>query len=99
VGVLYREDPDRVVAVLREVADGMRADPHWQNRILAPLEVIGLDRFTDSAQVIRVRLRTRPLEQFDVQREYNRRMKKAFDAAGIEMPSANQTHYLADGKA
>jgi moderate conductance mechanosensitive channel len=94
VGVLYREDPDKVICVLRQVADGMREDPLWQRRILAPLEVVGLDRFTDSAQVIRVRLKTAPLEQFDVQREFNRRMKKAFDAAGIEMPAANQTRYL-----
>ncbi len=99
VGVLYREDVDKVVTVLRGVADEMRADPHWQVRILAPLEVVGLDRFTDSAQVIRVRLKTTPLEQFDVQREFNRRMKKAFDAAGIEMPAANQTHYLPEEKA
>ncbi len=98
VGVLYREDPDKVVAVLRGVADEMRADPGWQSRILAPLEVVGLDRFTDSAQVIRVRLKTMPLEQFGVQREFNRRMKKAFDAAGIEMPAGNQTHYLPDPK-
>lgn len=94
VGVLYREDPDRVVAVLRGVAEEMRADPEWRTRILAPLEVVGLDRFTDSAQVIRVRLKTAPLEQFGVQREFNRRMKKAFDATGIEMPSMNQTRYL-----
>jgi moderate conductance mechanosensitive channel len=99
VGVLYRFDIDTVVAVLREVADEMRADPHWQARILAPLEVVGLDRFTDSAQIIRVRLKTEPLQQFEVQREFNRRMKKAFDAAGIEMPAANQTHYLPDAKA
>jgi moderate conductance mechanosensitive channel len=99
VGVLYRFDIDTVVAVLREVADEMRADPYWRARILAPLEVVGLDRFTDSAQIIRVRLKTEPLQQFEVQREFNRRMKKAFDAAGIEMPAANQTHYLPDAKA
>jgi small conductance mechanosensitive channel len=94
VGVLYREDPDRVVDVLRQVAAEMCADPAWKSRILAPLEVVGLDRFTDSAQVIRVRLKTAPMEQFVVSREFNRRMKKAFDAAGIEMPAANQTRYI-----
>ncbi|HUK57712.1 MAG TPA: mechanosensitive ion channel domain-containing protein [Stellaceae bacterium] len=99
VGVLYREDPDKVVTVLRGVADEMRGDPQWKSQILAPLEIVGLDRFTDSAQVIRVRLKTAPLAQFGVQREFNRRMKKAFDTSGIEMPAANQTHYLPDGKA
>ena len=39
--------------------------PHWPRYILAPLEVVGLDRFTDSAQVIRVRLKTAPMQQLD----------------------------------
>jgi small conductance mechanosensitive channel len=94
VGVLYSEDPDRVIAVLREVDEGMRRDPDWAPSIVEPLDVFGLDRFTDSAMMIRARLKTVPLRQFAVGREFNRRMKKAFDANGIEMPSANQTHYL-----
>jgi moderate conductance mechanosensitive channel len=94
VGVLYREDPDRVIAVLREVGESLRGDRDWAGMIVEPLDVIGVDRFTDSAMVIRARLKTVPLGQFAVGREFNRRMKKAFDANGIEMPSANQTHYL-----
>ncbi len=94
VGVLYREDPDRVVGVLRGVADELAKDPAWAPFIVEPLEVVGVDRFTDSAVVIRVRLKTLPLKQWPVGREFNRRMKKAFDRHGIEMPAANQTHYL-----
>jgi len=94
VGVVYRPDPDGVIAVLREVADGMRRDPEWASSIVEPLDVIGVDRFTDSAMVIRARLKTPPLHQFPVGREFNRRMKKAFDQHGIEMPAANQAHYL-----
>jgi moderate conductance mechanosensitive channel len=94
VGVLFREDADRVIAVLRAVAQEMAADPAWSSRVLAPLDVYGLVNFTDSAQVIRVRLKTAPLQQWLVHNEFNRRLKKAFDAHGIEMPAANQTHYL-----
>jgi moderate conductance mechanosensitive channel len=98
VGVVYREDPDRVVVVLRDVAEELAKDPAWAPFIVAPLEVIGVDRFTDSAVVIRVRLKTLPLKQWPVGREFNRRMKKAFDRHRIEMPAANQTSYLvADG--
>jgi moderate conductance mechanosensitive channel len=97
VGVVYREDPDRVVAVLREVAEDLVKDPAWAPFIVEPLEVVGVDRFTDSAVVIRVRLKTLPVKQWPVGREFNRRMKKAFDRHGIEMPAANQTHYLAEG--
>jgi small-conductance mechanosensitive channel len=97
VGVVYREDPDHVVAVLRKVAADLAKDPAWAPSIAEPLEVIGVDRFTDSAVVIRVRLKTVPLRQWPVGREFNRRMKKAFDAAGIEMPAANQARYLPEG--
>jgi moderate conductance mechanosensitive channel len=95
IGVLYREDPDKVMALLQQVADAMKAEPEWAERVIGPVEMWGLDRFTDSAQVISIRIRTAPLQQWTVQREFNRRVKKAFDAAGIEMPSANQTRYLA----
>jgi small conductance mechanosensitive channel len=98
VGVVYREDPDHVVAVLRKVAADLAKDPAWAPSIAEPLEVIGVDRFTDSAVVIRVRLKTVPLRQWPVGREFNRRMKKAFDAAGIEMPAANQARYLPEGE-
>jgi small-conductance mechanosensitive channel len=94
VGVGLREDPDRVITVLRQVADEMRDDPQWRLSISAPLEVTGIDKFTDSAMVIQARLRTMPLRQWSVGREFYRRMKKVFDQQGIEMPAVNQTHYL-----
>jgi small-conductance mechanosensitive channel len=94
VGVQLREDPDRVIAVLCEVADGMRKDSGWSESIVERLDVIGVDKFTDSAMVIRSRLKTLPLRQWAVGHEFNRRMKKAFDELGIEMPAINQTAYL-----
>jgi small conductance mechanosensitive channel len=62
--------------------------------MMEPLEIVGIDRFTDSAVVIRARIKTRPLRQWTVGREFNRRLKQAFDHNGIEMPAANQTRYL-----
>ena len=56
--------------------------------------MVGVDRFTDSAVVIRVRLKTLPLKQWPVGREFNRRLKKAFDEHGIEMPFPHQTVYF-----
>jgi small conductance mechanosensitive channel len=93
-GVLYREDPDRVMDVLREVGAALTADPAWAPLILEPLDIWGVDRFTDSAIVIRARLKVAPTKQWTVGREFNRRLKKAFDKSGIEMPSMNQTRYL-----
>jgi small-conductance mechanosensitive channel len=93
-GVQLRQDPDRVIAVLCQVADEMRKDPGWSESIVERLDVIGVEKFTDSAMVIRTRLKTMPLRQWAVGHEFNRRMKKAFDAQGIEMPAINQTSYL-----
>ena len=86
VGVAYGEDTDRVVEVLRAVGAEMRAEPRWANVIREPLEVMGVDRFLDSAVVIRCRFRTNPGSQWAVSREFNRRYKKRFDELGIEIP-------------
>ncbi len=86
MGVAYRSDPDEVMEVMRRVLEEMRGEEPWRESITEPLEVLGVDRFADSAIVVRARIKTIPLKQWAVGREYNRRLKKAFDAAGIEIP-------------
>jgi small-conductance mechanosensitive channel len=86
VGVAYRVEIDSVYAVMREVAAGMRADPELGGKIEDDLEIVGVDQWTDSAMVVRCRFRVRPLEQWGVRRAFLYRLKKAFDAAGIEIP-------------
>jgi moderate conductance mechanosensitive channel len=94
VGVAYGENTDRVVEVMREVAAAMRADPAHSPRILDDFEVAGVERWDDSAVVLRGRFRVRPLEQWNVRREYLRRLKLAFDERGIEIPFPQRTvHY------
>ncbi|GIX10257.1 mechanosensitive ion channel family protein [Elioraea sp.] len=94
VGVAYHEDTDRVVEVLKAVAEEMRSEDRWAAVIREPLEILGVDRFADSAVVIRARFRTNPGSQWSVSREFNRRYKKAFDAAGIEIPFPYRTVVL-----
>jgi moderate conductance mechanosensitive channel len=91
VNVAYHEDTDRVVAALQEIDAEMRADPAFAADMLAPIEILGLERFTDSAVVLRARLKTKPIKQWSVGREFNRRMKKLFDARGIETPLSQRT--------
>ena len=86
VGVGYGEDLDRVMDVMREVGREMRADPQHSARIIGDLEVAGVDRWADSAVIIRARFRVAPLEQWAVRRDYLRRLKRAFDTQGIEIP-------------
>ena len=91
IGVAYKENTDRVVEVMQRVADEMRAEPKYASVMPEPIEIFGVDSFGDSAVTIKARLKTLPLQQFTVGREYRRRLKKAFDTEGIEMPFPHRT--------
>lgn len=93
IGVAYRENTDSVMAVMREVGREMRADPAFAPRLLDELEIAGVERWDDSAVVIRCRFKCVALEQWTVRREYLRRLKHAFDARGIEIPFPHLTLY------
>lgn len=93
VGVAYREDTDEALGVMRETGAEMRADPVFGPKILDDLEVAGVDKWADSAVILRCRFKVRPLEQWNVRREFLRRLKKAFDARGIEIPFPHLTVY------
>lgn len=98
VGVAYREDVDEVIAVLKEVAEELRSDSDFGQDIMEPLEMLGVDRFADSAIVIKCRIKTQPIKQWRIGREMNRRIKKTFDARGIEIPFPHQTIYWGEPK-
>lgn len=98
VGVAYREDVDEVMAVLKEIAAELQADPTYAADILEPLEMLGVDQFADSAVIIKCRIKTRPIQQWRIGREMNRRIKKTFDAKGIEIPFPHRTIYWGEPK-
>lgn len=96
IRVAYQEDTDRVVQLLREIADEMMRDPKYGPYILEPLDVLGVDSFADSAVMIKVRIKTAPVQQWMVGREMNRRIKKRFDELGIEIPFPHRTLHFGD---
>lgn len=98
IGVAYREDVDEVIEVIKQVDEGLRSDPGFRDEILEPIEVFGLDQFADSAVVIKARTKTKPIRQWAVGREFNRRLKKAFDEKGIEIPFPHLTLYMGQDK-
>jgi small conductance mechanosensitive channel len=98
VGVAYREDVDEVTDIMRKVDEDMRKDPEFSPKILEPLEVLGLNEFGDSAIVVRGRTKTTPGSQWSIGREFNRRLKKAFDAKNIEIPFPHVTVYMGQDK-
>ena len=86
IGVAYKEDVDRVIAVLRDEGQRLSADDEWGQLLLDPPEVLGVEKLADSAVVIRMLVRTLPEKQWNVGRELRRRIKIRFDAEGIEIP-------------
>lgn len=96
IGVAYKEDVDRVMGIAREVGAALREDPEWSAAILDDIEVLGLDRFDDSAVVIKARLRTQPGKQWAVRRAFNRLLKIRFDEEGIEIPFPQRTVWFAE---
>lgn len=96
VGVAYKEDTDEVSRVMKSVADELQQDTAYAAKILEPIEIFGVDEFGDSAVVIKARIKTLPIEQWNIGREYRRRLKKAFDARNIEIPFPHQTLYWGD---
>ncbi len=93
VGVAYREDTDEVTQVLSDIGTDLAGDPAFGASIVEPLEILGVDKFADSAVIIKARIQTKPGDQWKVGREFNRRMKKKFDEMGIEIPFPHLTLY------
>jgi len=94
VGVAYDTDLDHAISVFREEAGNMAADPEWTDRFDGPPEVLGIEGLTDSAVTVRTLLRTRPGQQWSVQREFRRRIKGRLDREGIEIPFPQRTLHV-----
>jgi small conductance mechanosensitive channel len=93
IGVAYKENVDQVMEIMKQVGDELQNDENFGPSIIEPIEVFGLDSFGDSALVIKARLKTKPIQQWTIGREYRRRLKIAFDAQNIEIPFPHTTVY------
>ena len=96
IGVAYKEDVETVMSVMREVGEDLQKDENLKDDILEPIEIFGLDRFGDSALIIKARIKTKPIQQWTIGREYRKRLKKAFDERNIEIPFPHTTIYWGD---
>jgi small-conductance mechanosensitive channel len=94
LGFEYGEDVDRVIEVVKEAGAALLADPLFAPSILEPVEVLGVDDFRDSAVILKVRIKTIPLKQWEVGRELRRRIKRLMDRDGIRIPFPQlQVHF------
>jgi small conductance mechanosensitive channel len=85
VKVAYRYNVDQIVQVLKETDDELRKDEMFRHDILAPIEIAGVEGFNDTTYVIRSRIKTRPIRQWDVGRAFLRRLKLKFEEKDIQL--------------
>ncbi|MGA1298025.1 MAG: mechanosensitive ion channel family protein [Ilumatobacteraceae bacterium] len=94
VGIGYGSDIDTSLAIMKGVAEGMSNEETWNTKLLEKPELLGVQELGDSSVVLRMWVVTEPAAQWDVSRELRRRIKYAFDAAGIEIPFPQMTAHL-----
>ena len=86
IPVAYGEDLDKVIAVINRVGKELAEDETFGPMIIGTPKVLRVDKFGDSAIEIKVLGETQPIKQWDVMGELRKRIKKAFDEEGIEIP-------------
>ncbi|MED5501399.1 MAG: mechanosensitive ion channel family protein, partial [Pseudomonadota bacterium] len=76
---------DEAIEIVRGIAEDLRNDPMMRHYIWSALEVQGIESFDAGAAILRVRMRTAPIMQWDVARAFNLRLKQRFDEQGIDL--------------
>lgn len=96
VSVGYGEDLDHVTAVINRVGREMADEQYWRPLILTPPQVLRVDNFGDSGIEIKILGETKPLYQWEAMGELRKRIKKAFDQEGIEIPWPHMKLYFGE---
>ncbi len=94
IPVHYNADINQMLTVVREVGEELKTDSDWQSLILEDPQILGVDDFDDSAIIIRVWIKTQPMKQWDVSREFRRRFKLAIEASDTEIPFPQRDVWL-----
>lgn len=94
VGVGYGTDVDRAIAVFKDELAQFQSDPPWKSRFAGDSDVQGVEELGEHGVVIRTLLRTVPGAQWEVAREFRRRIKNRLDAEKIEIPFPQRTVHV-----
>lgn len=90
IPVAYQADIDRALELIGRVAEEMDRESDWQDQIIESPEVLGVDNFSDRGSVVRIWIKTEPLKQWAVAREFRLRLQKAFEQHDIPLPLSEQ---------
>ena len=85
IKIASNEDIDNAIDIMIQVANQMQSEPEWGDKFLDPVEILGVDEVSHEGILIRLLIRTKPMEQWAIGRELRLRVKKAFDQAGISL--------------
>ncbi|MBD2774474.1 mechanosensitive ion channel family protein [Iningainema tapete] len=96
IPIAYNADVNKALKLIETVALDMDRDPRWQEQIIETPQILGVDNFGDRGLIIRVWIKTQPLKQWEVAREFRRRLKVAFDEAGINIPQLQPAVFVHD---
>lgn len=86
LGVAYSSKLEEVIRVINETGLQMAQEDAWKEKIISPIQFVRVDDFADSAIMVKVLGDTKVLMQWEVAGEFRKRIKMAFDKAGIEIP-------------
>lgn len=89
--ISYDTSIDRAIEVIAETVTGMQSDPAMCADILAPADIYGVNELSQWAVVLTGAIKTPPGRQYAVGRAFNRRIKEAFDRAGVKLAQPAQT--------
>lgn len=85
IEVAYETDIDAAIKIIHETIEALSQDPEWQPQILNPEELVGLENISHAGMTIQIWIRTLPLKQWSVEREFRRRLKTALGSSGIQI--------------
>ena len=94
IPVAYQAEIDLALELIAKVAREMEQESDWHEQIIEPPEVLGVDNFSDRGSVVRIWIKTEPLKQWAVAREFRRRLQKTFEQHNIPLPVAGQKLWL-----
>lgn len=94
--VAYENDPKQVLEILRQVSQQLYSEVEWRDRLPELPEVLGIDDLSHTGMLVRVWIKTAPMEQWNVGREFRLRVRLAFEANNIQIGRPQWITYNTD---